>query len=94
MFINPFILAASHITLTYMISNIVNRVYKFTCHIEKNMMSYIPPRPFMILRYGILVQAMALGVPVIARDIPGNTAIITDRQNGLLFADQQVRFRN
>ena len=47
---------------------------------------------FIILRYGIVVQAMALGVPVIARNIPGNTAIITEGQNGLLFTDQQVRY--
>jgi len=34
-----------------------------------------------------LVEAVALGRPVVARAIPGNRAIITDGDNGLLFVD-------
>ncbi len=32
-----------------------------------------------------LLEAMALGVPVLARDIPGNRAVIQHRKTGLLF---------
>jgi glycosyltransferase involved in cell wall biosynthesis len=35
-----------------------------------------------------LVEAAALGRPVIARAIPGNAAVIADRVNGLLFHDE------
>jgi len=38
-----------------------------------------------------IVQAMDLGVPVIARNIPGNTAVITDMQTGLIYDTPQVR---
>ncbi|TFG85807.1 MAG: glycosyltransferase [Gemmatimonadales bacterium] len=34
-----------------------------------------------------LVEAVALGRPVVARAIPGNQAVVTDGVNGLLFAD-------
>ena len=33
---------------------------------------------------------MQLKVPVLARDIPGNSAVIEDGENGLLFATPQV----
>jgi len=33
-----------------------------------------------------LLEAMALGVPVLARDIPGNRAIVSDGKTGMLFA--------
>ena len=32
-----------------------------------------------------ILEAMHLGCPVIARDIPGNRALVTDRETGLLF---------
>ena len=32
-----------------------------------------------------LLEAMALGVPVLARDIPGNRALIRDGETGMLF---------
>jgi len=32
-----------------------------------------------------LLEGMACGLPVIARDIPGNNSVITHRKNGLLF---------
>ena len=35
-----------------------------------------------------LLEAMALGVPVLARKIPGNEGVIKDLENGLLFADE------
>lgn len=34
-----------------------------------------------------LVEAAVLGRPVVARDIPGNAAVITDGDNGLLYRD-------
>jgi len=45
----------------------------------------------------ILLEAMAIGVPVIARNIPGNCAIISNNKTGLLFsspdefADQVIK---
>eukprot|EP00050_Salpingoeca_kvevrii_P001375 m.168768 g.168768 ORF g.168768 m.168768 type:complete len:152 (+) comp10357_c0_seq3:807-1262(+) len=33
-----------------------------------------------------ILEAMALGVPVLARAIPGNEALVTHEQTGLLFA--------
>ena len=33
-----------------------------------------------------LLEAMSLGVPVLARDIPGNRAIVSDGKTGMLFA--------
>ena len=36
------------------------------------------------------LQAMDLGVPVIARNIPGNRAIIDNRQTGLLYDSTTV----
>ena len=33
---------------------------------------------------------MQLRIPVLARDIPGNSAVIEDGTNGLLFATPQV----
>ena len=39
----------------------------------------------------IMFQAMDLGVPVIARSIAGNKALVTDKENGLLFSDKMVR---
>ena len=37
-----------------------------------------------------LLEAMTLQVPVLARDIPGNRAIVQDGVTGLLFSDAQV----
>ena len=37
-----------------------------------------------------LQQAMDLGVPVLARDIPGNAAIVQHEFNGLLYLSPQV----
>lgn len=37
------------------------------------------------------LQAMALEVPVLARDIPGNAAVVRHGATGLLFSDPQVR---
>ena len=34
---------------------------------------------------------MILGVPVLARNIPGNSAVIKHRESGLLFDTPQVR---
>lgn len=34
-----------------------------------------------------LVEATALGRPIVARDIPGNAAVVTDGGNGLLYRD-------
>lgn len=34
-----------------------------------------------------LVEAAALGRPIVARDIPGNAAVVTDGHNGLLYRD-------
>ncbi len=36
---------------------------------------------------GAICEAMCLGTPVIARDIPGNTALVRDGETGLLFSD-------
>ncbi|XP_076804810.1 glycosyltransferase 1 domain-containing protein 1-like [Clavelina lepadiformis] len=36
-----------------------------------------------------LLEAMACGLPVLARNISGNNAVITDYQNGLLFSQPQ-----
>lgn len=36
-------------------------------------------------------QSMILGVPVLARNIPGNSAVIKHRESGLLFDTPQVR---
>ena len=38
-----------------------------------------------------LLEAMTLQVPVLARDIPGNRAIVQDGVTGLLFSDAQVQ---
>lgn len=38
-----------------------------------------------------VLQAMDLGVPVLARHIPGNAAVVTHEVTGLLFSDPQVR---
>ena len=45
-----------------------------------------------IMMWYIMFQAMDLGVPVIARGIAGNKALITDKENGLLFSDKMVRW--
>ncbi|KAJ1094329.1 hypothetical protein NDU88_007407 [Pleurodeles waltl] len=37
-----------------------------------------------------ILEAMDLGVPVLARNIPGNAAIISHQDTGLLFSDPQV----
>lgn len=37
------------------------------------------------------VQAMDLEVPVVARDIPGNTAVVQHEVTGLLYSSPQVR---
>ncbi|XP_070572608.1 glycosyltransferase 1 domain-containing protein 1-like [Ptychodera flava] len=39
---------------------------------------------------GAILEAMDLGVPVIARDIPGNTAIVQHNKTGLIFDTPQV----
>lgn len=36
------------------------------------------------------IQAMSLGVPVIARNVPGNKGLVTNNCNGLLFDDEEV----
>lgn len=36
-----------------------------------------------------LVEAAALGRPIVARDIPGNAAVVTDGGNGLLYHDAE-----
>jgi len=36
------------------------------------------------------VQAMKLGVVVIARNIAGNTAVVTDMHTGLIYSTPQV----
>lgn len=44
-----------------------------------------------------LHEAMAAGVPILARDVPGNRAMIRDGENGLLFAnvdDFRARWRH
>ena len=35
-----------------------------------------------------LVEAAVLGRPIVARDIPGNTAVVSDGGNGLLYQDE------
>ena len=37
-------------------------------------------------------QSMKLGVPVLARNIPGNAAVIKHRESGLLFNTPQVPY--
>lgn len=37
-----------------------------------------------------LLEAMALGVPVLARDIPGNRALVSDGKTGMLFATPET----
>ena len=41
-----------------------------------------------------MLQAIDLGVPVIARGIAANRALITNKQNGQLFSDPTVRQQN
>ncbi len=36
----------------------------------------------------VLVEALVLGRPVVARDIPGNAAVVVDGVNGLLYRDE------
>lgn len=36
----------------------------------------------------VLVEALVLGRPVVARDIPGNAAVVADGVNGLLYRDE------
>lgn len=36
-----------------------------------------------------LLEAAVLGLPILARDIPGNAAVVRHNQNGLLYADEQ-----
>ncbi|XP_078451460.1 glycosyltransferase 1 domain-containing protein 1 isoform X2 [Lampetra planeri] len=40
---------------------------------------------------GAILEAMQLGLPVIARDIPGNAALITHEETGLLYTTAQTR---
>ena len=42
---------------------------------------------YAIRSYYALVEAAALGRPIVARDIPGNRAVIESGGNGLLYAD-------
>lgn len=35
---------------------------------------------------------MDLGLPVLARDVPGNAAIVEHKVTGLLYSSPQVRF--
>lgn len=37
---------------------------------------------------------MDLGLPVLARDVPGNAAIVEHMVTGLLYSSPQVRFTN
>lgn len=39
----------------------------------------------------VFTQSMKLGVPVLARNIPGNSAVIQHGESGLLFDTPQVR---
>ncbi|CAN0333574.1 unnamed protein product [Lampetra planeri] len=39
---------------------------------------------------GAILEAMQLGLPVIARDIPGNAALITHEETGLLYTTAQA----
>jgi len=39
-----------------------------------------------------MLQAMNLGVPVIARNIPGNTAVVRDMHTGLMYNTPQVSY--
>ena len=36
-----------------------------------------------------ILEAMALGRPVLARDIPGNASLVVDGETGILFGDQE-----
>jgi glycosyltransferase involved in cell wall biosynthesis len=36
----------------------------------------------------VLVEALVLGRPIVARDIPGNAAVVADGVNGLLYRDE------
>lgn len=38
----------------------------------------------------LLHQAMDLGIPVLARDIPGNAAVVQHELTGLLYSSPQV----
>jgi glycosyltransferase involved in cell wall biosynthesis len=42
------------------------------------------------IKFQQLFQAMALKTPVIARNIPGNTAVVDDGQNGIVFDTPEV----
>jgi D-inositol-3-phosphate glycosyltransferase len=41
-----------------------------------------------IYQSGVLLMAMSLGAPVVVSDLPGMTAIVKDRQNGLVFSSE------
>lgn len=40
--------------------------------------------------FSLFQQAMDLGVPVLARDIPGNAVIVKHEVTGLLYSSPQV----
>ncbi|AOF82685.1 glycosyl transferases group 1 family protein [Methyloversatilis sp. RAC08] len=41
-----------------------------------------------IYQSGVLLMAMSLGTPVVVSDLPGMTAIVEDRRNGLVFSSE------
>lgn len=42
----------------------------------------------------MLQQAMDLGLPVLARDIPGNAAVVQHEVTGLLYSSPQVLIKS
>lgn len=43
-----------------------------------------------LISLSVLKQAMDLEVPVLARDIPGNAAVVQHESSGLLYSSPQV----
>ena len=52
------------------------------------VIAHLSPLPFTSF------QAMDLEVPVLARNIPGNSAVVKHEVTGLLFSDPQVKESN
>ena len=51
----------------------------------------IEKTPPLVFTFCFCQQSMKLGVPVLARNIPGNSAVIQHGESGLLFDTPQVR---
>jgi len=64
-----------HVTITGQVNNVLERLEMFDLFVSSSLWEGLPT---------VIIESMAVGVPVIATDIPGSREMVTHNENGWL----------